>query len=387
MSNILFKFCSGAGAVSILKGNSIFVTSPLDLNDPFEMRPAWTDQHQQRHFQDELLGRQMTAGMPIHVVVDEGKLKQAGTMPYIPPQQLDPVESHRGIADGHNAQVFDELHSKFRILSLVGNLFDLTKQEGESDVHATLMWSHYADQFQGVCLALDPANFDNGIREGGFKVKYPPERQSLPPSHYDCWQSLSQTIAGSGHQQDPASGLYLTSAERAEHEQKHFLNLLTHKSPGWEYEQEVRMIYDFPEFAVAKNYRRITFACEACRQKGLSVEQCERASYRDAVHLPAGAIRAVIFGADCCMDTVKQICSALSAPSYSHVQAYWSCLHSAKYKVQYVKGAHDYISSIQEELARTVANAKRHLYVEGESLKLRPAGKGINYIPQKPKAK
>jgi hypothetical protein len=27
-------------------GNSIFITSPLDLNDPFEMRPAWTDEHE-----------------------------------------------------------------------------------------------------------------------------------------------------------------------------------------------------------------------------------------------------------------------------------------------------------------------------------------------------
>jgi hypothetical protein len=180
--------------------------------------------------------------------------------------------------------------------------------------------------------------------------------------------------------------LYLTAAQRAEREQRHFLNLLTHKSPGWKYEREVRMIYDFPEFASATNYRRTTFACEVCRQKGLSAEQCERASYRDAVYLPAEAIRAVIFGVDSSMDTVKQIFETLSAPQYSQVQYYWSCLHSDKYMVQYVKGDHDYIRFMQEEHVREVACAKRHfLATEGEPLKLRPASKGINYLPQKPK--
>lgn len=384
MANILFKFCSGAGAVSILKGNSIFVTSPLDLNDPFEMRPAWTDEHQKRHFQDEQLRSQMAVGMPLHIATGDG-LKPVGTMPYFPPQQLGPVESHRGISDQHNSLVFGFLHSKFRILSLVDGLFDLASEEGESDTHATLMWSHYADQFQGVCLALDTANFDNGIREGGFAVKYPPERQSLPPSHYDCWQSLLQTD-GSMHQRDPASGLYLTTAQRAEREQQYFLNLLTHKSPGWEYEREVRMIYDFPNFAASKNYRKKEFVCEMCHHRKLPIEQCAHASYRDGVHLPAEAIRAVIFGMDSSIDTVKQIFETLSAPQYSQVQYYWSCLHSDKYKVQYVKGDHAYISFMQEERAREVAYAKGHLHNDGGSVKVRLARKGINYLLLKPKS-
>jgi hypothetical protein len=382
MANVLFKFCSGAGAISILKGNSVFITSPLDLNDPFEMRPSWTDEHQKRHFQDEQLRSQMAVGMPLHIATSDG-LKPVGTMPYFQPQQLGPVESHRGISDQHNSLVFGFLHSKFRILSLVDNLFDIAKGEGESDVQATLIWSHYADQFQGICLALDTTQFDNGIRVGGFPIQYPPERQSLPTSYYDCWQSLSQTSNGSVHQLDPASGLHLTAAQRAEREQQHFLNLLTHKSPGWEYEHETRMIYDFPSFVASENYRRKEFACEVCLQKKLPVEQCSHACYRDAVYLPAEAIRAVIFGTDSSMETVQQIFEILSATQFSKVELYWSCLHSDKYKVQYVKGDQSYIKFMQEERAREIAYAKNHVYADGQSVKWRPARKGINYVPQK----
>lgn len=385
MANVLFKFCSGAGAISILKGNSIFITSPLDLNDPFEMRPAWTDQHEQRHFQDEQLRSQKMAGMPIQVAVGEGKLKQAGTMPYFPPQKLGPVESHRGTSDLHNTQVFDKLHSKFRVLSLVGDLFDIAKGEGESDVPATLMWAHYADKFQGVCLALDTAHFDNGIHEGGFLVKYPPERQSLPPSYYDCWQSLPQIREESVHQLDAASGLHLTAAQRAEREYQHYLNLLTHKSPGWEYEHEVRMIYDFPKLSGSKNYKRIDFECESCRQKQIPVEQCAHPFYHDAIVLPPEAVRAVIFGVDCSIKAVQHILKVLSDSKYGHVQRYWSCLHSDKYVVQYMKDDHDYISFMQGHRAHDIADAKKHRCFDGESSKWWPAPKGVNYLPQKPK--
>ena len=346
------------------------------------MRPGWTDEHQKRHFQDEQSRARMTVGMPLHIATKDG-LKEVGTMPYFPPQQLGSVESHRGISDRHNESVFNFLHSKFRILSLVEGLFDIAKREGESDVSATLMWSHYADQFQGVCLALDSDQIDNGICKGGFQVEYKPERQCLPPSYYDCWQSLSQAKNEGTYQLDAASGLVLTAAQRAEREQQHFLNMLTHKSPGWSYEHEVRMIYEFPNFEKSTNYRKMEFACEVCHQKNIPSEQCTHAFYRDGVYLPVDAIRAVIFGIDSSMEVVRQIFEILSLSQYSHVECYWSCLHSDKYQVQYVKGDRSYIEFMQEERVRQTAYAKKHVYADGESPKLRPARKGVNYVPRK----
>src|SRR5260370_3554696 len=135
MGKVLFKFCSGEGARAILKGNTIFVTSLLDLNDPFEMRPAWTDAHENRFVQDQQMRSNLSAGMPVMGAFAGGKLRQIGTMPYIPPERPLPVESQRGISDLHNSKVFEVLHSQYRVLSLVGDLFDLEKETSESDPH------------------------------------------------------------------------------------------------------------------------------------------------------------------------------------------------------------------------------------------------------------
>lgn len=354
----------------------MFVTSPLDLNDPFEMRPGWTDDHEKRFSADQQLQSELITGVPVYVALANDNLKKAGTMPYLHPQQPIQVDSQRGIADRHNSQIFRLLHQRFRVLSLVSNLFNLADGEGESDEHSTLMWSHYADQFQGVCFALDAAQFDNGMRCGGFPVKYFPERQTLPPSYYDCWQSLSQP-RDSAHKLDPASGLFLNSDERSASEERHFLNLLVHKSPVWQYEREVRMIYDLARLV---SLPQIKVRCEVCNRKERPLTQCNHTSYRDTIHIPPAAVRAVIFGADCPLRVVQSVFDVLSESKYQHVETYWSCLHSSKYLVHYVKGSRDYIECIQQELAKHVAFAKNH-YFDG---KLRLAPKGINYVRDAP---
>ena len=95
MSRILFKFCCGDSAIRVLRGNAIFVTSPLDLNDPFEMRPAWTEEHEQRFFRDQQTRSNLTAGLPLMVAMKEG-LKPAGVMPYIPPSNRVQLSRNAG---------------------------------------------------------------------------------------------------------------------------------------------------------------------------------------------------------------------------------------------------------------------------------------------------
>ena len=46
---LLFKSCSGGGEVKFLERKSILITCLLDLNDPFEMRPAWIQDHEARY--------------------------------------------------------------------------------------------------------------------------------------------------------------------------------------------------------------------------------------------------------------------------------------------------------------------------------------------------
>ena len=168
----LFKFCSAAGASAILQGNSIFVTSPLDFNDPFEMRPSWTDEHSQRQSRDREVQSQITQGSPL-LMATKGGLIKGGVLPTFPSETVLPgVDSQFGIADMCNCGVFSEMHRSFRVLCLVSGVLDDERAEQDD----TLMWAHYADQFQGICLALDSTKFFNGIRAGGYKVNYCSDR-------------------------------------------------------------------------------------------------------------------------------------------------------------------------------------------------------------------
>ena len=144
------------------------------------------------------------------------------------------------------------------------------------------------------------------------------------------------------------------------------------------------MIYEISQQRGLPDYRPIRFACETCKQKGLPVEKCEHQWYRDAIHLPSEAISAVIFGADCIMSTVRKVFTILESPRYSHVEVYWSCLHSARYAVQYVKGDRSYIESLHEHQTKQIAMAKGHVSPgPNGGLLMRSTPKGVNYEMRK----
>ena len=386
MSKTLFKFCTAPGAIAVLERNAIFITSPLDLNDPFEMRPAWTNAHEARHQENERRRDEMMVNAPVFVALKGGKLARAGKMPSIPLSSVGPmdVESQRGIADTHNEIAFMVFHQSFRVLCFVGSLFDLSAKGGQSNEQATLLWSHYGDQFQGICLAVDPAGFDNGIQAGGFAVQYDRERRSLPVSFYDSFLAVDSECSGvPGRERDAESGLLLTPEEKTALTRRRFIDLLTHKSPAWAYEQEVRMIYEIGQQRQSPDYRPIRFPCETCKQKGVPVQKCEKPYYRDAIRLPPEAVSAVIFGADSMLSTVQNVFSILDTPRYKHVEVYWSCLHSSRYAVQYVKGDRSYIETLHEHQTEQIAMAKGHVWRDRDGLKMRPSPKGVNYEPPK----
>jgi hypothetical protein len=133
-------------------------------------------------------------------------------------------------------------------------------------------------------------------------VEYPPERRGLPPALYDSYLALE------GSQEDEGT---LRQA---------FIDFLTAKSPRWEYEQEVRMIYDLEAFLKSPSYRRITLACTKCQARDKSPEECTQALYRDALDLPSNAILGVIFGADCPYLGVERILKILSQENFKHTQ-------------------------------------------------------------------
>jgi DUF2971 family protein len=192
---------------------------------------------------------------------------------------------------------------------LVSELFSSTgtdelPKDGESGEEATLMWAHYADQFQGVCIVVDPTAFENGIQMRGIAVEYPSERRGLPTSFYDSYLAIGQS----------------PSAENEAKLRQSFIDFLTAKSPAWKYENEIRMIYELPQHLKSPAYRRVELACARCQSRGRSPTECKQALFRDAVHLPPNAIRAIIFGADCPSLAVERILKIVSNGSFENVR-------------------------------------------------------------------
>lgn len=382
----LFKFCTGTGAAAILENRSIFITSPLDLNDPFEMRPAWTDAHDKRHHNDQETRNLLFAGTPMFAAIEGGIAAPIGKMPRLREPDIVPVENQLGIADTHDGQVFGILHSQYRVLSFSSGILDANRSSDVSDKD-TLMWAHYADSFQGVCIGLDPSKFENGMKAGGFPVDYSPTRASLPPSYYDVFQKLrGERINAKGvvFEKDPETGLMLMPHNREEIIRDHFLSLLTHKSPAWGYEQEVRMIYDLGSFRSSSHYTKTMFACDACRKQKKAIEQCGHQTFRDALRLPANAFVAVILGSDVSSADTAAILKFLAAPDFAHVAIYWSSLHSEKYVLKYnrdeMTGSERYSLFMQRLREEQVAQAKGHIRYHDTGFRYIPAKKTINYV-------
>ncbi len=375
----LFKFCTAAGGAKILETRSIFITSPLDLNDPFEMRPAWTDAHSERHHQDQEQRNKMFAGGPLLVATTDG-LKPSGITPRMTEPDMVPVANQLGIADMHNGGVFRELHRRYRVLCFSSGILDADRSDDRA-AKDILMWAHYAESFQGVCIGVDPTKFENGIRTGGFQVDYSPTRVELPPSFYDVYQKMTAervNAEGIVFTKDPEKGLYLMDHNRKDILEAHFISLLSRKSPAWRYEQEVRMIYDMESTRQSPHYSRPTFACGPCQEQKKTSEMCPHRTYRDAIRIPAEAVTSVILGSDISRQEAAAILNTLVAPDFAHVNVYWCSLHSDQYILQYnqdrMTSGERYSLFMQGLREKNIAEAKEHI---------RYSDKGLEYIPAK----
>jgi hypothetical protein len=383
----LFKFSGADGAIAILRHNSLFITSPLDLNDPFEMRPAWTDAHQERHSANIAKRDEIMTGMPVFAALEGNDLVPIGPLPKLEEQDIGPVDSHRGLADQHNQRVFEVLHERYRVASFSLDIADLHSSSPESKEEITLMWAHYSDSFQGICLAFDPTKFANGIREGGFPVGYNDEREALPPYFYDSFLEAASPcldLDGLPFRQHPESGLWIPAHAYAELQEEPVLKILTHKSPAWKHENEVRMIYDLAKETGKKNCSKFRSGCSACQKAGKRLEECENVRYRDTVSIPPEAVIAVVFGTDTSQAKTEETLQILAEERYAHVEVFWSALHSDQHKIQYCRDrmlpdGTRYSQFIQRSREMNISRAKRHIVFKENETVFKAAAKGINY--------
>jgi Protein of unknown function (DUF2971) len=179
---MLFKYCSFARAIDILKSKRIRFTQPSDFNDPFELHPEF-----------QLMSQEDIADLPpaldkkgqtipsMRQLTPEAMHRMFGAIiPYI--TQMAPIyQKYPGAAFAidNNAVGRSHYDSNFGILSLT---------EAPDNL---LMWAHYGDSHKGIVLGFDESHsfFQGSEIVAGLerlsKVEYNQKRPVLSPSTRD----------------------------------------------------------------------------------------------------------------------------------------------------------------------------------------------------------
>lgn len=172
----LYKYVS-IGTLKRILGGSIRMTQPGAFNDPFELLP-------------ELIVPVDQAGVPISFTFDIHAPRREAPLP-----PVVPLTDGQAASDITSRHILDSLNQQIGILCL------------SKAPNSILMWSHYADQYQGAVIAFD-ANHE--FFAGQIEVEYVEER---PRRHIDSYKSEPVPLAE-----------------------------LCAKSIEWSYEKEVRIV-------------------------------------------------------------------------------------------------------------------------------------------------
>lgn len=174
--NLLYKYVNVSTLKRILEG-SIRMTQPGAFNDPFELLP-------------EIIVRPDQAEEQISLSFDILSPRRDAPLDAVVQVKDDDVTS-----DFTSRNILDQLNQQVGILCL------------SKVPNSILMWSHYADQYQGAVIAFDA---DHEFFIGQIPVEYVKER---PRKHIDSYKAAPVPLSE-----------------------------LCAKSVEWQYEQEVRVI-------------------------------------------------------------------------------------------------------------------------------------------------
>jgi len=113
------------------------------------------------------------------------------------------------------------------------------------------MWGHYTKSHCGLVLGIDTANdgFFPGTKREGFPVSYAKERLKLPVAYYrgigvEIYDLMGNIKYNSNEPVKSSGGIVSPFSEYRRQVEAASLGHLTTKALDWEYEEEVRFIYE-----------------------------------------------------------------------------------------------------------------------------------------------
>lgn len=375
----LAKFGTVFGALEMLRTNTVFISSPLDLNDSFEMRPQWTQEHENRNRERRKARDRAIAGLPIFAEVIPGEFTLQGPQPPLAAGHDDKfnprmnVGDQYGIAEGYNYSVAEYIHDIYRVLSLVAKVLDTTQPLQRSHGGDVLIWSHYGDMFQGAAVLLDPEYFPNGLDNPkggrGFPITYDDNRVALPDWIYDF-------VAVKDH---PHSPPILVSAKEVEELNAFMTQLLTTKAKMWEYEREFRMLYPMDMITTPDLFPEMPMP--------VTLEGVTAPAYRDAATINEKAIVGVVFGPEITCHSLAQIAPILREKRYEHLKLYRSAHNGQRHEMDYLEDKLDDIETFTREHTKHIAMIKDHVEFEKHTMRMvHPYGakKTVNFNKRRP---
>ena len=375
----LSKFGTVFSAREMLRTNTVFISSLLDLNDSFEMRPKWTQEHESRNHEYRVARDRAIAGFPVFAEMTPGEFTLQGPQP--PPaadhdNKFNPkmnVDDQYGIAEGYNYSVAEYIHDIYRVLSLVEKVIDTTQILQRSHWGDVLMWSHYGDMFQGAAVLLDPEHFPNGLENPkggrGFPIDYDDNRIALPGWIYDF-------VAVRDH---PRSPPILVSPEEAEELDSSMTKLLTTKAKMWEYERELRMLYPMDMITTPDKFPEIEIHVTL---DGVTVP-----AYRDEVTIDEKAIVGVVFGPEITCHSLAQIAPILREKRYEHLKLYRSAHNGQRHVLDYLEDKLEDIETFTREHTEHIGMIKNHVeFLPNHTMRMHPLGgkKTVNLNKRRP---
>ena len=296
---ILYKYLSpptGDDPIPIVLRTQTFLASdPRTFNDPFEVRPYFDQERHDYYAQGhESFYR---AAMGIRHSLLKGR-SMVGL----------PVENVAGFGDTLNRRFRDEIGRRFRVVCLSGN------------PKSPLMWGHYNHTYRGAVIGIDvdDPDFSKGLRLDGFPITYSQDRSvtKLPLAFYQSPAVERYDITGklANHPMEPilSGGVTIFFYQYQQQLEEAYLRALSTKAKGWEYEDEVRFIYDLS-----------THSSQLRQHGNLSL-----------VEIPKGAIKEIIVGFNASIPMVEGILALHSQGAFGDAKLHYTACHPHLFEVQ-----------------------------------------------------
>lgn len=280
----------------VLRTQTFLASDPRTFNDPFEVRPYFDQERHDYFAQGHEAFHGAASGAKNSLIKDQSMVGF-------------PVENVVGYGDRLNRRFRDAIGERFRVLCLSGN------------PKSTIMWGHYTHTYQGAVIGIDvddPA-FGKGLRADGFSITYSLDRSvtKLPLAFYqfppvEQYDGLTGKLVNAPTEPVVSGGVTIFFYQYQQQLEEAYLRALSTKAEGWQYEEEVRFIYDLPT----------------------NSDQLRPNGNLALIPIPPSAIKEIIVGFNASIPMVERLVDLYSQGLFGEAKLHYTTCHPHRFEVQ-----------------------------------------------------